>query len=75
MKLFLDSSVILAACNLSTGASRYICEQAGNQGWELLASPSLDDKDFAELLGGSFYGLAVRKPADFLKEQRRMGRA
>ena len=35
---------------------------------------TLDGKDFAELLGGSFYGLAVRKPADFLKEQRRMGR-
>lgn len=137
MKLFLDSSVILAACNSSTGASRFICDQGGSHGWELLASPyveteidrnlagrpahwkdywqklhlsllwvediltlslpvvfaaskdkpilfsayaaadvllTLDGKDFAELLGGSFYGLAVRKPADFLKGQRRMRR-
>lgn len=137
MKLFLDSSVILSACNSSTGAARYICEQAGNHGWELLVAPyvetevkwnltgrpshwqhywqqlyptlffvediltfsfpvmfttskdkpilfsayasvevllTLDAKDFAELLGGEFYGLAVRKPADFLMEQRRIGR-
>lgn len=137
MKLFLDSSVILAACNSSTGASRHICEQAGSHGWELLASPyveaeivrnltgrpthwqtywqqlrptlfsvedvltlslpvvfaaskdkpilfsayasadvllTLDAIDFAEILGGNFYGLAVRKPADFLMEQRRMER-
>lgn len=35
---------------------------------------TLDAADFADILGGDFYGLKVRKPADFLMEQRRIGR-
>lgn len=39
MKVFLDTSVLLVACNTSTGASRAIFDQAAAQGWELFASP------------------------------------
>ena len=35
---------------------------------------TLDGNDFRDVLGGEFYGLAVRKPADFLIEQRQAGR-
>jgi predicted nucleic acid-binding protein len=37
--LFLDTSVLLAACRSANGASRTIIEAAANQGWNLLASP------------------------------------
>ena len=39
MKLFLDTSVLLAACGSATGSSRAVFDQAAAQGWELLASP------------------------------------
>lgn len=39
MKLFLDTSVLLAACGSAAGASRAIFLAAPKQGWELLASP------------------------------------
>ena len=39
MKLFLDTSVLLAACGSAKGSSRAIFDAAGAQGWELLASP------------------------------------
>lgn len=39
MKLFLDTSVLLAACGSAVGASRALFQYASPQGWELLASP------------------------------------
>jgi predicted nucleic acid-binding protein len=38
MKLFLDSSVVLAACGRSAGASRSLFDLAQSQGWQLLVS-------------------------------------
>jgi hypothetical protein len=35
---------------------------------------TLDRGDFAGLLGGSFYGLEVLKPGDFLQRERAAGR-
>lgn len=35
---------------------------------------TLDRRDFGDLLGGSFYGLAILTPGDFLKRERAMGR-
>jgi hypothetical protein len=35
---------------------------------------TLDKADFAGVLGGSFYGLRVRLPYDFLEEERAAGR-
>jgi hypothetical protein len=35
---------------------------------------TLDRADFADLLGGQFYGLRVRLPSEFLEEERRAGR-
>ena len=39
MRVFLDTSVLLAACRSANGASRAIIETASDQGWKLLASP------------------------------------
>lgn len=39
MRLFLDSSVLLAATGSTTGASRYLIEHAATHGWFLLTSP------------------------------------
>jgi predicted nucleic acid-binding protein len=38
VRLFLDSSVVLAACGRSSGASRLIVDLAASQGWELHTS-------------------------------------
>jgi predicted nucleic acid-binding protein len=38
LKLFLDTSVVLAASLSSTGASRLIFDVAASQGWELVVS-------------------------------------
>ena len=38
MNLFLDSSVLLAACGSATGASRAVIDAATGQGWQLLSS-------------------------------------
>jgi predicted nucleic acid-binding protein len=38
LKLFLDTSVVLAASLSSTGASRLIFDVASSQGWELVVS-------------------------------------
>jgi hypothetical protein len=35
---------------------------------------TLDRHDFANLLGTSFYGLAILKPGDFLQRERAAGR-
>ena len=37
MKLFLDASVLLAACGRPAGGSRAVCDLAAGQGWRLLA--------------------------------------
>ena len=39
MRLFLDTSVLLAACRSTTGASREIFRLAPAQGWVLIATP------------------------------------
>ena len=39
MRLFLDTSVLLAACGSQSGASWAIFQGAAAQGWRLLASP------------------------------------
>ena len=38
MKLFLDASVLLAACGRPAGGSHAVCDLAATQGWRLLAS-------------------------------------
>jgi predicted nucleic acid-binding protein len=38
VKLFLDNSVVLAACASKAGASRAICDAAESHGWTLLTS-------------------------------------
>jgi hypothetical protein len=38
VNLFLDSSVILAACGRPSGASRHVFDRAGELGWRLLTS-------------------------------------
>ena len=137
MNVFLDSSVLLAACGSAAGASRAVIDAASAQGWSLLTSSyvlaeveanlsalpagasdnwtqlrtkletvpdvltfewpvvfapardrpilftasawaevllTLDRRDFADLLGTSFYGLAILKPGDFLQRERTSGR-
>ena len=39
MRIFLDTSVLLAACRSKFGASRAIIDIAAKQGWKLTASP------------------------------------
>jgi predicted nucleic acid-binding protein len=39
LRLFLDSSVLLAACGSQRGASRLVFTSAAAHGWELLVSP------------------------------------
>ena len=39
MKLFLDTSVLLAAAGSAIGASRYLIESAASQRWQLVSSP------------------------------------
>jgi len=38
VNIFLDSSVLLAACGSATGASRAVIDAAAGQGWSLLTS-------------------------------------
>ena len=38
MRLFLDSSFLLAACGSAAGASREIFRSAGSNGWTLIAT-------------------------------------
>lgn len=137
MNLYLDSSVLLAACGSAAGASRAVIEIAVGQRWQLLSSAyviaeveanlaalpaggadswarisetlqkvpdvlsfewpavfapardrpilftasawadvllTLDRRDFADLLGKSFYGLAILRPGEFLQRERAAGR-
>jgi predicted nucleic acid-binding protein len=133
VRLFLDTSVLLAAAGSVSGASHALFDNAANQGWVLFSSPyavnevlrnlpklrvsatnewlrlrpeltladdvlsldrpavfaaskdrpilftalasadvllTLDKADFADMLGGSFYGLRVLLPYDFLEQER-----
>jgi predicted nucleic acid-binding protein len=137
LNLFLDSSVLLAACGSAKGASRAVIEIAERNRWHLLASDyviaevegnltalarggaqdwprirdvlqrvpdvltfdwpavfapardrpilfsacawaevllTLDRRDFAGLLGTSFYGLVILTPGEFLRRERAAGR-
>ena len=137
MRLFLDSSVLLAASGSPHGASRETFRLASSQSWSLIATPyvveevvtnlpeltpdastdwvelrqnlilledvltldrpavfspakdrpilfsalawadvllTLDRADFADLLGRTFYDLAILKPGDFLQRERAAGR-
>lgn len=138
MRLFLDTSVLLAACGSAVGASRYLCIHGAAHGWVLqssrycltetlrnlpklgagtedawenIVSPglslvsdslaldkalvfpktkdrpvvitalaarsaallTLDRADFHGVLGSEVYGMAIRTPAEFLMERRRLG--
>ena len=137
MRLFLDTSVLLAAAGSANGSSRALFSFAATQGWILICSPyalnealrnlpklpvsatmewlrlrpqvtvvddvvsldwpvvfaaskdrpilftalawadvllTLDKADFADVLGGTFYGLRVMLPYDFLQHERTAGR-
>ena len=39
MRLFLDTSVLLAACGSDVGASAVVCRRAVANGWELVVTP------------------------------------
>lgn len=137
MRLFLDTSVLLAAAGSPNGSSRALFSYAKPQAWLLLSSPhalsevqrnldklpasaatewprlrplitvvddvvsldrpvifgaskdrpilftalawahvllTLDKADFAEMLGGTFYGMSVLLPYEFLDQERAAGR-
>jgi hypothetical protein len=137
VRLFLDTSVLLAACGSTTGASHEIFRRVHTQGWVLIVTPYVigevlnnlpdfppsavaqwasfradllvlddvltldrpaifaaakdrpilfsalawadvlltrDKADFADVLGGTFYGLRVLLPYDFLQQERAAGR-
>ena len=137
MRLFRDTSVLLAAAGSANGSSRALISYAATRGWVLICSPyalnevlrnlpklpasattewlrlcpqvtvvddvvslnrpvvfaaskdrpilftalawadvliTLDKTDFADVLGGTFYGLRVVLPYDFLQYERVAGR-
>ncbi len=49
MRLFLDTSVLLAACGSNRGASREIFRGASERGWVLLANPYVLEEVLANL--------------------------
>jgi hypothetical protein len=61
VKLFLDSSMALAAALSKTGASRLVFDLA-------------DRRDCGSLLGQTAYGLQVLTPGEFLRTEREAGR-
>lgn len=65
MRLFLDTSVLLAACNSVNGASRAIFEMASKQGWLLMASPWVMEEVARNL--GKFPTAASVEWSDFQK--------
>ena len=137
MRLFLDTSVLLAAAGSVNGSSHALFSRAATQGWVLMCSPyalnevlrnlpklpagattewlrlrlhltmvddivsldrpvvfaaskdrpilltalawadvllTLDKADFGDVLGGTFYGLRVLLPYEFLGQERAAGR-
>jgi len=97
VRLFLDTSVLLAAADSATGASRSIFDLSEANNWELLTTDycleefqrkdrpvllsalsaradyliTLDVADFQNALGPQIYGMQIRKPGQFIDEQRR----
>lgn len=67
MRLFLDSSVVLAACGRPTGASRYVFELTPRTGWTLLTS--------TYVVREVEKNLRVRLPASAAQEWRRLSPA
>jgi hypothetical protein len=57
VKVFLDASVILAACGRDSGASRRIFDIHKDEG--------------GRLMGTGFYGFKIMKLGDFLKQNQR----
>ncbi len=49
MRLFLDTSVLLAAAGSSKGASRFIVSEAKAQGWELISSDYCEEETLRNL--------------------------
>jgi predicted nucleic acid-binding protein len=47
--LFLDSSVLLAAAGSTRGASRFVVNEAGNRGWELVSADYCADETCCNL--------------------------
>lgn len=64
MRLFLDSSVVLAACGRPTGASRRVIDLAPTMGWTLLTT--------AYVVAEVERNLAARLPAAARREWRRL---
>ncbi len=50
MRLFLDTSVLLAAAGSARGASRYVITQAASQDWELFSSDYCEEETRRNLL-------------------------
>ena len=75
MRLFLDTSVLLAASGSSKGASRFLLQEASAHGWELLSSDYCEEETRRNLpkLGREVYGLRIATPGEFLLEQRAKG--
>jgi len=44
VRIFLDTSVLLAACRSKSGASRAILDLAPKQGWKIIVSPWVRDE-------------------------------
>ncbi len=51
MRLFFDTSVLLAACGSSTGASREIFRLASTRDWVLIATPYVVEEVLRNLVG------------------------
>ena len=79
MNVFLDSSVLLAACGSAAGASRAVIDAAAGQSWSLLTSAYVVgevEANLAALPAGASdnWTLAILKPGDFLQKERAAGR-
>jgi predicted nucleic acid-binding protein len=78
VRIFLDTSVLLAACRSKFGASRAIIDIAAKQGWKLTASPWVRnevEKNLSKFpFESSCYGLPILLPSEFLIRERNQGR-
>jgi hypothetical protein len=71
VRVFLDTSVLLAASGSAKGASRYIVENALAENCDVLLT--LDRAAFHGKLGDQFYAILIRTPGDWLLELRDQG--
>lgn len=76
MRLFLDTSVLLAASGSERGASRAVLERATAAGWVLVVTPYVLEETLSNLsfIGGAFYDLLVLTPGMFLQREVAAGR-